>query len=85
MRNPTGVPCSPRRERFKRLVTLDRLKPVADGAVARDIDGDGAFHQAEQYWLNDEGEATRRFLSDLVRGMTAVNIQFLAAWEAALK
>ena len=69
MRNPTRVPCSPRRERFKRLVALDRLKPIADGAAARDIEGDGVFHQEENYWLNDEDQTTLSFLSGLVDGM----------------
>ena len=39
-------------------------------AVARDIDADGIFHRADNHWLNDEDEATLRFLSDLVDGMS---------------
>ena len=56
-------------------VTALMVPLEADGmtltvAVARDIDADGVFHQAENYWLNDEDEATLRFLSDLVDGMS---------------
>jgi len=36
--------------------------------VARDIDGDGIFHQAESYWLNDDGELTLQFLQNLFKG-----------------
>jgi hypothetical protein len=56
-------------------VTLLMVPLEADGvtltvAVARDIDGDGIFHRADNYWLNDEDQATLRFLSDLVQGMS---------------
>ena len=54
-------------------VTALMVSLEADGvtlavAVARDIDGDGVFHRAENYWLNDDDEVTLRFLSDLVQG-----------------
>lgn len=56
-------------------VTALMVPLEADGvtltvAVTRDMDGDGIFHPAENYWLNDEDEATLRFLSDLVQGMS---------------
>jgi hypothetical protein len=56
-------------------VTALMVPLEADGvsltvAVARDVDGDGVFHHAENYWLNDEDQATLRFLSHLVQGMS---------------
>jgi len=45
---------------------LDGITPVI--IVARDIDEDGVFHQAENFWLNDADEATLRYLSDLMKG-----------------
>jgi hypothetical protein len=52
------------------MVPLEADGMTLTVAVARDIDGDGVFHHAEDYWLNDEDEATLSFLSDLVDGMS---------------
>lgn len=52
------------------MVPLEADGVTLTVAVARDIDADGIFHQADNYWLNDEDQATLRFLSDLVQGMT---------------
>jgi hypothetical protein len=38
--------------------------------VARDIDGDGVYQQAENFWLNDDDEATLRFLREIFDGTT---------------
>jgi hypothetical protein len=56
-------------------VTALMVPLEADGvtltvAVARDVNGDSVFHHAENYWLNDEDQATLRFLSDLAQGMS---------------
>ena len=40
--------------------------------VSRDIDGDGIYQRAEQFWLNDDDEATLTFLRRLFDG-TALN------------
>jgi len=50
------------------MVPLESDGVTLTVAVARDTDGDGVFHRAEDYWLNDDDEATLRFLSDLVQG-----------------
>ena len=54
-------------------VTFLMIPSAVDGktpliVVARDVDGDGIFHQAENYWLNDEEDADLRYLRDLMEG-----------------
>jgi hypothetical protein len=39
-------------------------------AEARDIDGDGIFQRAENYWMNDDDEATLTFLRRVFDGTT---------------
>ena len=36
--------------------------------VCRDMAGNGVFHRAESYWLNDDGELTLQFLTGLFGG-----------------
>jgi hypothetical protein len=38
--------------------------------VARDVDGDGIFQRAENYWMNDDDEASLSFLRRVFDGTT---------------
>jgi hypothetical protein len=49
----------------------DWLSPLSV-VVARDVDGDGIFQRAENYWMNDDDEDTLTFLRRVFDG-TALN------------
>ena len=55
-------------------ITALLVPSLADGEtsvlVGRDIDGDGVFQIAENYWLSENDRAELEFLSGLYKGCT---------------